>query len=376
MKLLSSRRTLPALVAVLILGGSVPVAASAQTPSVESLRAQLEQLTRSVESLRSTAAAPAAPLTQAATAKPVVPVRPTCRVGLDKTVYVLGERVKITVGATAATRVEFIDGIEQIQGTGKTLPSLGKNGGNVTLASAKTLTDEEGYEYGARGAVVRVRATSVTGHTAECSKALAFVYEDATKKDAQLEALWIKVNDVYRALDALEERRAAMNDQENKFHTVLDNLYTQMREVRQRGNVNLVGLELDLVEQSTSSALFEFEFIFENKTRKAVGLNEASFDLVAINRRAGHVSEGVIDIESVTFAGGEAGAVVNPGMQEEATVRARYTPRAGRQGQFTLWIDDITYYTNPPTNTDDMEVMWEFDHIETPYAVFRNAVKG
>lgn len=369
-------QALVALIAVVVTfvgGAATPAAAS--TSSLSDLQAQLETLSRTLGTM-TTAAAPRGALTQAAAVKPMVPLRPTCRIALDKAVYKAGEKVKVTVSATAATSIAFIDGISAIQGSSVPVPTLGKNGGNVTLVSAKTITDEYGDVTEGRGVVIRVLATSITGHTTECSKGMMIIPADATAKDARLEAISLKVSDVYRALDANHERISALYQQQDRLEQALQVHYKNYLETLRSGLVSVTSYEVALEEQSSTTAEFNIWTTVKNATKKPVGLNENSLNLYVINgghvkMKYGSIELDNFDIQSVDGSENGETFVLQPGQVAIIDADVTLTLPVGKYGRFSVYSEGVKYFTDPGTNTEEVHADWIGTDTEIDFAPFR-----
>lgn len=153
-------------------------------------------------------------------ASTTIPVRPVCRVSIDKRSYVYGDTIKFSWKTTGGSNVELVpdtsgkDTLVMPQGE---FP-IGE--GSVSIPASVL----------GNPAVV-LKVTSVTGHSMICSRVVPVVAADASQKDVRLAPLNAQVIKMGSEIAKLQTNRDTIDQKISSLQTKIDELQAKIYQI-------------------------------------------------------------------------------------------------------------------------------------------------
>lgn len=191
------------------------VSAQAMTPAeqMQHMQSQLRVASEKLATMRPAGSV----LGATSTAGAVVPVRPVCRLTLDKKSYKLNDTISVSWKTTGTKSVEFVEEENNSARDILTLPSatLTTNGSAKVKASVLGLP------------TITLKATSQTGHSVTCTKVVPIVDSAATAKDSRVAALQAQLLKMGLTQSKLVEQQEVIEGKINQL--MIDALMLQIK---------------------------------------------------------------------------------------------------------------------------------------------------
>ena len=148
------------------------------------------------------------------------PVRPVCRVSLDKQSYVLGDTIKFSWKTTGAVKVELVPDT-----SGKDTLVLPQADFKVSEGSASIRASVLGNP------LVTFKVTSKTGHYMTCSRVVPIVAADASKKDTRLAPMNAQIIKMSNEVAKLLSNRETIDQKISSLQTKIDELQAKINQI-------------------------------------------------------------------------------------------------------------------------------------------------
>lgn len=170
------------------------------------------------------ASRPAGLVLGAASSTVEVPVRPVCRVSLDKKSYVLGDTIQFSWKTTGGSKVELVNDT-----SGKdtlVLPEGSLSVGNGSVSIPASVLGNP---------IVTLKVTSKTGHEATCARVIPIVGSDASQKDTRLAPLNAQVIQMGNQIAKLLSDRENIDKKITTIQTKIDELQVKIAKITAGG---------------------------------------------------------------------------------------------------------------------------------------------
>ncbi len=299
------------------------------------------------------------------TAMTEVPVRPVCRVSLDKRSYVLGDTIQFSWKTTGGNKVELLNDT-----SGKDALVLPQGEFKVGDGFASIPASVLGNP------IVTLKVTSKTGHSMTCARVVPIVAADATQKDSRLAPLQAQLIQLGNRLAALLSNRESIDQKMNELKIKELELMIKIEQVTVggSGHGSSTPKEKSVFELTNST-----ETILVNNgstTADDSGKFDLKFKVMAIDTdvvvpakaaRVGSTTEGVLYqvIDVATGKPAKKGTytaalsssaertgtnfVVNEGETEEFTVAVIFDPAV--TGSYKVQLHSVVTSTSGPKYT-------------------------
>jgi hypothetical protein len=283
------------------------------------------------------------------------PTRPVCRLTFDKSIYKVGDTIKMSWTTTGAKEAQFITDT-----SGKDTLALPTGTTLALRGSAEVKASVTGSPS------VFMKVTSVSGQESTCGRSITVVDEAAGKKDARIAALQTKLVNLVAQANKLEEQLAALN--ERVAANLIAQLQTQIQ-IEQLMNATTTpktggkafvdpgSFESSTVTSGENDTLvtytMEFEVVADNtvvyipKTAARSGTAGVLFRVMGATGATSSAARGTISATLTSTADEESGYYeVNEGETETFTATIAFDPTVTGPYRAELlrlnWTDTLT----------------------------------
>lgn len=329
------------------------VSAQAMTPAeqMQHMQSQLRTASEKLAAMRPSGSV----LGATSTASVVVPVRPVCRMSVDKKSYKLGETITVTWKTTGTKTVEFVAS-EGLTDT-LSLPSatLTNNGSARITANVLGLP------------TIALKVTSATGHSMTCLKVVSIVDATASAKDSRVSALNAQILKLNLVINNLMEKSSAIQQKINEamdktveIQAKINDILSQPVSSSTRASVSIPadGVETSTVIEGSNNTVGTFSIDYEVTavdgdvymlaTAAKSGKAGANYRITTSN-----ASSSIAGTQTATFTStaSKEGSmyVVNEGETETFTLTVTFDPTV--TGDYRLQLVNAQWATAPEATT-------------------------
>lgn len=329
------------------------VSAHAMTPAeqMQSMQSQLRTASEKLAAMRPAGAV----LGASSTTSVVVPVRPVCRMSVDKKSYKLGETINVTWKTTGTKTVEFVPADGSADSLSFPSATLTTNGSAKITASVLGLP------------TIAIKVTSATGHTMTCSKVVSIVDTTASAKDSRVSALNAQILKLGSMVNSLMEKRDAIQQKIDDAVVRTAELQAKINEILSNPNgsstkasvsIPADGVETDTVIEGSNGNVGTFSIDYEVTAVDAdiyMLTSAAKSGKAGANYRitTGSASSSVTGTQTavLTSTADKDGSVyvVNEGETETFTLTVTFDPTV--TGEYRLQLVNAQWATTPDATT-------------------------